>query len=99
MDLYKQKIGTDLTSEQILKARGFLRESDGKLCLTKAGMLLFGKNPSIYLSSARVRVLKFEGTEFQVGTEMNIIKDRTFDSCLFKIIEQARDFINSQFSK
>lgn len=96
MNLYKQKIGTDLTSEQILKARGFLRERDGKLCLTKAGMLLFGKNPSIYLPSARVRVLKFEGTEFQVGMEMNIIKDRTFDSCLFKIIEQARDFINSQ---
>lgn len=96
MELYKQKIGTNLTNEQILKARGFLREKNGKLCLTKAGMLLFGKNPSIYLPSARVRVLKFEGTEFQVGTQMNIVKDRTFDNCLYKIIEQAREFINSQ---
>lgn len=96
MDLYKQKIGTNLSNEQILKARGFLREKEGRLHLTKSGMLLFGKNPSIYLPSARVRVLKFEGTEFQVGTEMNIVKDRTFDSCLYKIIEQARDFINSQ---
>lgn len=96
MEVYKRKIDTDLPNEEILKARGFLREKNGKYHLTKAGMLLFGKNPSIYLPSARVRVLKFEGTEFQVGTEMNIIKDRTFDKCLFKTLEQAREFINSQ---
>jgi ATP-dependent DNA helicase RecG len=96
MEVYKRKIDTDLPNEEILKARGFLREKNGKYHLTKAGMLLFGKNPSIYLPSARVRVLKFEGTEFQVGTEMNIIKDRTFDKCLYKILEQAREFINSQ---
>lgn len=96
MEVYKNKIETDLSNEEVLKARGFLREKNGKYHLTKAGMLLFGKNPSIYLPSARVRVLKFEGTEFQVGTEMNIIKDRTFDKCLFKTLEQAREFINSQ---
>ena len=27
---------------------------------------------------------------------MNIVKDRTFDSCLYKTIEQARDFIKTQ---
>ena len=96
MEIYKNKIDTDLPNEEVLKARGFLREKDGKYHLTKAGMLLFGKSPSIYLPSARVRVLKFEGTEFQVGTEMNIIKDRTFDKCLFKTLEQAKEFINSQ---
>lgn len=96
MEIYKNRIDTDLSNEEVLKARGFLREKDGQYHLTKAGMLLFGKNPSIYLPSARVRVLKFEGTEFKVGTEMNIIKDRTFDKCLFKILEQAREFINSQ---
>lgn len=96
VEIYKKKLGTKLSTEQVLKARGFLREKQGDLHLTKAGMLLFGKNPSVYLPSARVRVLKFEGTNFQVGSEMNIVKDRTFDSCLYKTIEQARDFINSQ---
>lgn len=96
VEIYKKKLGTKLSTEQVLKARGFLREKQGELRLTKAGMLLFGKNPSVYLPSARVRVLKFEGTNFQVGSEMNIVKDRTFDSCLYKTIEQARDFINSQ---
>lgn len=97
MDIYKNKIGaTEISNEQVLKARGFLVEDNGKLCFTKAGILLFGKNPSVYLPSARVRVLKFEGTNFQVGTEMNIVKDRTFDKCLYKTLEEARDFINSQ---
>lgn len=96
VELYKKKLGTNMLPQQVLKARGFLREKQGEFHLTKAGMLLFGKNPSIYLPSARVRVLKFEGNDFQVGVEMNIVKDRTFDSCLYKTIEQARDFINSQ---
>lgn len=96
VDIYKKKIGTDLSSEKVLKARGFLREVQGSLHLTKAGILLFGKNPSIYLPSARVRILKFEGTNFQVGESMNIVKDKTFDSCLYRILEQSKDFINSQ---
>lgn len=95
-NLYKKRLETNLSVEQILKARGFLREKNGNLHLTKAGMLLFGKNPSVYLPSARVRVIKFEGNNFQVGTEMNIVKERTFDSCLYKTIEQAKVFINSQ---
>ena len=93
---YRECLNTDSSIEEVLKARGFLREKDGNLHFTKAGMLLFGKNPTVYLPSARVRVIKFEGTEFKVGTEMNIVKDRTFDSCLYKTIEQARDFISSQ---
>lgn len=96
MDVYKKKIGTELSNEEILKARGFLKEKNGELHLTKSGMLLFGKNPTIYLPSARVRVIKFDGNEFQLGTEMNIVKERTFDACLYKTIEQARDFISSQ---
>ncbi len=96
VNLYRERLGTDIPYEQILKARGFLKEVHGELHLTKAGMLLFGKNPTIYLPSARVRVLKFEGREFQLGTEMNIIKDKTFDSCLYKTIEQAKEFITSQ---
>ena len=87
MRIYKEKIGTDLSDEEVLKARGFLKEKQGSWHLTKAGMLLFGKNPTIYLPSARVRVLKFEGNEFQVGVNMNIVKDRTFDACLYKTIE------------
>ena len=97
MEIYKEKIhATNLSNEQVLKARGFLVNYNGKYSLTNAGMLLFGKKPTIYFPQARVRVLKFEGTEFQVGTDMNIVKDKTFDRCLYRIINEASDFIKSQ---
>lgn len=59
-------------------------------------MLLFGKNPSLYMPSARVRVVKFEGNTFEVGENYNVIKDKTFDKCLYKVINEAKEFISSQ---
>lgn len=94
--LYKKILNTDLSYEEILTARGFIQEYNGKKVLTTAGILLFGKNPTKYLPGARVRVIKFEGTEFKVGTEINIVKDKTFDFCLYKTIEEAKKFIDSQ---
>lgn len=45
---------------------------------------------------ARLRVLKFEGNEFKTGTEMNIIKEKTFDKNIYRILNESREFINSQ---
>lgn len=59
-------------------------------------MLLFGKNPSIYFPCSRLRVIKFEGNDFQIGTSMNVIKEKTFDKNLYRILNEAKDFINSQ---
>lgn len=94
--IYKEKIGTELSNIEVLKARGFLVKKGEKYHFTKAGILLFGNNPTKFLPCARVRIVKFDGTEFQVGTEINIIKDRTFDKCLYKTINESKNFINTQ---
>lgn len=86
----------DLSNEKVLIAKGFLKNVNNKLHFTKAGMLLFGKNPSFYMPSARVRVVKFEGNTFEVGENYNVIKDKTFDKCLYKVINEAKEFISSQ---
>ena len=86
----------DLSNEKVLIAKGFLKNVNNKLHFTKAGMLLFGKNPSFYMPSARVRVVKFEGNTFEVGENYNVIKDKTFDKCLYKVISEAKEFISSQ---
>lgn len=86
----------DLSNEKVLIAKGFLKNVNNKLHFTKAGMLLFGKNPSFYMPSARVRVVKFEGNTFEVGKNYNVIKDKTFDKCLYKVINEAKEFISSQ---
>ena len=96
VSLFKKKIDTDLGDIEVLIARGYLREVSGKLKFTNAGMLLFGLNPSKYLPCARLRVIKFEGNDFQTGSSMNIIKESTFDKNLYRILNEAKTFINSQ---
>lgn len=94
--IFKKKIDTDADDISVLKARGYIREIKGELKFTNADMLLFGKNPSIYFPCSRLRVIKFEGNDFQIGTSMNVIKEKTFDKNLYRILNEAKDFINSQ---
>lgn len=82
----------ELSNEEVLKARNLM--VNGKL--TNAGVLLFGKNPSKFLPQARLRVIKYSGMYPKVGTEINIIKERTFDGAIPNIIKEAREFINTQ---
>ena len=83
---------TKLTNEEVLKARNFL--INGKI--TNAGILLFGKNPSKFLPQARLRVIKYSGMHPKVGTEINIIKEKTFENAIPNIITDVRKFINTQ---
>lgn len=96
VEIFKKKIETNVDNVSVLKARGYLRESKGQIKFTNAGMLLFGKNPSIYFPCARLRVIKFEGNDFQTGTSMNIVKEKTFDKNLYRILNESKEFINSQ---
>lgn len=93
MNAYKSIMNiSELSNEEVLKARNFL--INGKI--TNAGILLFGKNPSKFLPQARLRVIKYSGMYQKVGTEINIIKEKTFESSIPNIIRDAREFINTQ---
>lgn len=94
VEMYKShlNIETNLTIEEILKARYLYR--DGKI--TKAGILLFGKNPSRFLPQARLRVFKFSGSEMDVGQDFNVVKNAEFDKALPRVIMESRDFVKMQ---
>lgn len=93
IDSYRQHMGTpDKPIIEVLKARGMIE--DGKL--TNAGLLLFGKNPTKYLPQARLRFIRYDGMFAGTGRRLNIIKERTFDGSIPKIIMEARPFINAQ---
>ncbi len=97
VEIFKSKIeAIELDDVDVLKARGYLRELNEKLVFTNSGMLLFGKNPSIYLPCSRLRVIKFDGNDFKIGTQMNVIKEKTFDKNIYRILNESKDFINSQ---
>ncbi|MEG0375393.1 MAG: ATP-binding protein [Raoultibacter sp.] len=89
---YKDSLGADVSHEQLLRSRGFLEGG----CLTNAGILLFAKNPTKYLPCARVRVLKFDGSKMETGRRLNIVKERTFDGPIPRVIDEAKQMVSDQ---
>ena len=94
---YKEKLdASHLPTEQVLKARSFIKTQDGKDYLTNAAVLLFAKNVSQFYPNCRVRFIRYDGSSAQVGVRMNITKDKNIECCLLKLIDETRTFISSQ---
>ena len=88
--------GEELPAEQVLRARGFIKDKDGRDYLTNAAVLLFAKNVYQFYPNCRIRFLRYDGTFAQVGTRINLVRDMTVEEPLLKIIDKAKDFIASQ---
>lgn len=87
---YIEKIGYGRSPLEYLRGnKDFIVSRDGKEEISGAAILLFGKNPQRFFPRARVRFIRYEGTEAKVGTETNVIKDVTFDG---KILDMAQTF-------
>ena len=94
---YKEHVGAeDLTTEQVLRARGFIKEQDGKEYLTNAATLLFAKNIQQFYPNCRIRFVRYDGSFAKVGTEINITRDYSIEYPLLRIIDKAKDFIATQ---
>ena len=94
---YAEHIGaTDLSFEEILKARGFIRKKGEKEHLTNAAVLLFAKNVYQFYPNCRIRFLRYDGNYAQVGTNINLIRDTGIECSLLEIIDKAKDFVATQ---
>ena len=82
--------------EYLLENNDFVTEADGKQKISTACILLFGKNPQRFFPRARTRFIRYEGTEEKVGTEMNVVKDVTFEGAILNQIRQTISFIETQ---
>ena len=67
--------------------------------ISSAAILLFGKNPQLYFPRARVRFIRYEGTEERVGTQMNVIKDVIFVGNILKMITDAVAYPDTQIKE
>jgi len=87
---YIEKIGYSKTTMEYLKEnKGFLKEKKGNMQVSSAAILLFGKNPQLFFPRARVRFIRYEGTEEKFGAEMNVIKDVIFEGNILKMINNS----------
>ena len=73
-----------------------IRDSNGTEQIISAAILLFGKNPQRCFPRARVRFIRYDGTEAKVGTEMNVIKDVIFEGRILDMVKKSTEFVKSQ---
>ena len=94
---YVDKINYGKSPLEYLKEnRGFIKEKDGNIQISSAAILLFGKNPQNFFPRARIRFIRYEGTEERFGTEMNVIKDVIFEGTLLNMINEAIAYLDTQ---
>lgn len=97
---YINKIGYSKSPLEYLKEnRGFVREKNGRVQISTAAILLFGKNPQLFFPRARVRFIRYEGTEEHVGAQMNVIKDVIFEGNILKMITNAIAYLDTQIKE
>ena len=97
---YCEKIGYKKSpQEYITQNKTFLVKHNGKEEMSGAAILLFGKDPQMFFPRARVRFIKYEGTEAKVGTQMNVIKDVMFTGTILEMVEKSIDFVRSQIKE
>ena len=97
LDQYKAVIGAgEQSSLQVLRARGFIKRVQGKGYLSNAAVLLFARNISQFYPNCRIRFLRYDGTYAGVGTKINIIRDKSIELPLLRIIEETKSFIATQ---
>ena len=82
--------------EYLCENNDFVTEAEGKQKISTACILLFGKNPQRFFPRARTRFIRYEGTEEKVGTEMNVIKDVTFEGAILNQIRQTISYLETQ---
>lgn len=94
---YKETVGfkgNDLN--KLLFARGFAKRIDGEYKITVAGALMFSDYPTVYVPSAKLRFIRYDGHTAETGTRMNVIKQEMIEAPIPILIEKARDVIQSQ---
>ena len=97
LESYREKLhAEDLSYEQLLEARGFIRQQGGVKKLTNAAILLFAKNIVQFYPNCRIRFIRYDGTKARTGVDINITRDLNIELPILKIIQAAKDFIGSQ---
>ncbi len=97
---YLQMIGYSRgPQEYLLQNKNFAKEKANEMRLSVAAILLFGKKPQLFFPRARVRFIRYEGTEEKFGAEMNVVKDVIFDGRVLEQVRQAVAYIQTQIKE
>lgn len=97
---YIRKIGYPKNAISYLtENKGFAKMKGGKVQISTAAVLLFGKKPQDFFPRARIRFIRYDGTEERFGTEMNVVKDIIFEGNILKMIMDSIAYLDTQIKE
>jgi len=94
---YMDKIGYTMSYSNYIYENDFVVNKRGEVSVK--AILLFGKRPQRYFGRARIRFIRFEGTEELTGADMNVIKDEIFEGRLLDQLNAAIAFVRTQIKE
>lgn len=86
----------DKSDEDILIQRRLGVIENSRFVFRLAGLLLLGKDPTLSIPGCKVRFIRYEGVTERTGSELNVIKDHTFEGAVPDLIEQSTNAVLSQ---
>lgn len=98
VERYTELIGYTKSAKQYLhENNGFTTtNAKGEEQVSVACILLFGKYPQKFFPRGRTRFIRYKGTEEQVGAEMNVIKDVTFEGTILDQVKATIAYLETQ---
>ena len=98
VERYTELIGYTKSANQYLhENNGFINtNAKGEEQVSVACILLFGKYPQKFFPRGRTRFIRYKGTEERVGTEMNVIKDVTFEGTILDQVKATIAYLETQ---
>jgi ATP-dependent DNA helicase RecG len=95
---YREKRGlkTHQTREQIVRLNHPGSVVEGKFAANLACSLIFALDPRSVIPGARIRFLRYEGTEELTGQDYNVVKDVFVDGSLPRMIKEIEEVVNSK---
>jgi ATP-dependent DNA helicase RecG len=89
LERLREHTGLALSDEELLRRYRLVDSRNGRLVLTLAALLLFGRDPGRWHPRCGIDFVKHEGTERRYGAELNIVKRERIEAPLITLIEQA----------
>jgi len=89
----RERVGLELSNEDLLLRYRLAEPRYGRLVLSLAALLLFGKDPGHWHPRCGIDFVKYEGTERLFGAELNVIRRERLEAPLVNLIEMAHKTI------
>ena len=83
----RARTGLALSDEDLLRHYRLVEPRNGRLLLSLAALLLFGRDPGRWHPRCGIDFVKYEGTERHFGADLNIVKRAWLEAPLVRLIE------------